>query len=120
MLVQLRRLLLWAIWSAFLAGCSASPQPPVHDAAEASPPHSIVIDNFTFTPGELVVAAGTTVTWINRDDVPHTVTSTKEPRLLDSPPLDTDQQYTYTFEHPGTFPYYCKVHPHMTARIIVK
>jgi plastocyanin len=60
------------------------------------------------------------VTWINRDDVPHTATSTAKPRLFDSGALDTDERYCYVFTEPGTYSYFCAVHPKMTAQIIVK
>ncbi len=80
----------------------------------------IVIDNFTFDPPELTIAPGTIVTWSNRDDVPHTATSTAKPRIFDSGALDTDQSFSHTFTTPGTFEYFCAVHPKMTGRIIVK
>ena len=88
--------------------------------AAASAANTIVIDNFTFMPQELTIPVGTKVTWVNRDDVPHTVTSTTEPRTLNSPVLDTDGRFEMTFTAAGTYPYYCTVHPHMTAKIIVK
>jgi plastocyanin len=80
----------------------------------------ITIDNFTFTPSKLTVAAGTTVTWVNRDDVPHTATSSQKPRAFDSGTLDTDQKFSHVFAQPGTYDYFCAVHPHMTGQIIVK
>ncbi len=78
----------------------------------------VKIDNFSFTPQTLTVHPGTTVTWVNKDDVPHTVTSTE--KKFKSHALDTDEQFTYTFSAPGTYNYYCSVHPHMTGRIIVQ
>jgi plastocyanin len=83
-------------------------------------PNQIVIDNFTYSPASLTVPSGTRVTWVNHDDVPHTVTSPKTPRILDSPTLDTDDTYTFEFKEPGTYEYFCAVHPKMTAKIIVK
>lgn len=80
----------------------------------------IHIDNFTYAPAEVTVKAGTKVTWINRDDVPHTATSTATPRRFDSKALDTDQQYSFVFDQPGTYEYFCAVHPKMTGRVIVK
>jgi amicyanin len=82
--------------------------------------NQIVIDNFTFNPPKLTITAGTTVTWINRDDVPHTATSTSKPRRFDSRTLDTDDQFSYTFTAPGTYDYFCAVHPKMTGQIVVK
>jgi plastocyanin len=90
------------------------------DAARALDPHEVVIDNFAFSPSTLTVAAGTTVTWLNRDDVPHTATSTNRPRLFDSRTLDTDQRFSHVFTTPGTYEYFCAVHPHMIGRIVVK
>jgi plastocyanin len=81
---------------------------------------SVKIDNFTFEPKELDIAAGTTVTWQNADDVPHTATSKDDPQVFDSGPLDTDDKFSFTFSKPGKYAYYCKVHPHMTGVVIVK
>ncbi len=78
----------------------------------------VKIDNFNFTPPTLTVSPGTKVTWINKDDVPHTVTSVD--KKFGSKVLDTDEQFSFTFTAPGTYKYYCKVHPHMTGKIIVQ
>ncbi|MBV9860255.1 MAG: cupredoxin domain-containing protein [Alphaproteobacteria bacterium] len=80
----------------------------------------VKIDNFTFDPPTLTVAAGTKVTWVNRDDVPHTATSTAKPKSFDSGTLDTDQQFSHVFTKPGTYDYFCAVHPKMAGRILVK
>lgn len=79
---------------------------------------SITIDNFSFTPKEVTVAAGTTITWVNRDDMPHTVVSPD--KKFRSKALDTDDQFTFTFTDAGTYDYFCSVHPMMTGKIIVK
>ncbi len=79
---------------------------------------SVRIDNFSFTPQTLTVSAGTTVTWINQDDVPHTVTSND--RKFKSRALDADEKFSYTFSAPGTYPYYCSIHPHMTRKVVVR
>jgi plastocyanin len=79
----------------------------------------VVIDNFTFNPRRLTVRAGTRVTWVNRDDVPHTATSVGKPRVFDSRALDTDEQFSHTFKTPGTYKYFCAVHPKMTAEVVV-
>ena len=78
------------------------------------------IDDSTFTPAQITVRAGTKVTWVNNDDVPHTATSTAKPRSFDSRTLDTDGKFSHMFTTPGTYDYFCAVHPHMTGRIIVK
>jgi plastocyanin len=80
----------------------------------------VKIDNFSFAPATLTVAVGTTVTWTNRDDIPHTVVSTDDPRAFKSKVLDTDENFSYTFTKPGTFPYFCSVHPKMTGTVVVK
>jgi plastocyanin len=80
----------------------------------------VTIDSFAFEPASLVVAAGTKVTWLNRDDVPHTATSSERPRKFDSKALDTDETFSQVFTEPGKYPYFCAVHPHMTGQIVVK
>jgi plastocyanin len=85
-----------------------------------SQPLTIEIDNFNFKPRELTVNAGSTVKWINHDDVPHTATARGKSPVFDSKMLDTDDRFSFTFRNPGTYSYYCKVHPHMTATIVVK
>jgi plastocyanin len=80
--------------------------------------NQVVIENFSFAPAMLTVKAGTKVTWINRDDVPHTVN--ENDKRFKSGTLDTDDQFSYTFSSPGTFSYFCALHPKMTGQIIVK
>jgi plastocyanin len=77
----------------------------------------VKIDNFSFGP-DVTIAAGTTVTWMNHDDVPHVVAS--DTNMFKSKALDTDDRYSYTFTKPGTYVYYCTVHPKMTAKVIVQ
>ena len=89
-------------------------------SAPAAKEAAVEIDNFTFKPATLEVSAGTKVTWTNKDDVPHTATSSDDKPLFDSKTLDTDDHYSFTFTTPGTYKYYCKVHPHMTGTITVK
>jgi plastocyanin len=111
------------IW---MAGCE-------HGSESASAPHavaegpesaatqpsgpSVSIDNFTFSPSVITVHAGTTVTWVNHDDVPHTVTAND--KGFASKTLDTDDRFSHVFTAPGTYPYYCAVHKHMTGQVIV-
>ena len=78
----------------------------------------VKIDNFSFGPAELTVAVGTTVMWTNRDDIPHTVVSTD--KVFKSKVLDTDEKFSYTFTQPGTFSYFCSIHPKMTGKVVVK
>jgi amicyanin len=76
------------------------------------------IDQFTFLPQRITVKAGTTVTWINEDDVPHTVASSGN--LFKSKALDTADKFSFTFTTPGTYDYFCSVHPHMTGAVVVE
>ena len=88
---------------------SASNQPSMKDVA---------IDNFTFTPSTITIPVGTTVTWVNHDDVPHTVTAND--KGFGSKAMDTDERFSYRFAAPGTYAYFCAVHKHMTGQVIVK
>jgi len=85
-------------------------------AASAAP--EVKIDNFSFAPAMLTVAVGTTVTWTNRDDIPHTVVSADG--VFKSKARDTDEKFSYTFAKAGTYPYYCSIHPKMTGKIVVQ
>jgi plastocyanin len=79
---------------------------------------AVDIDNFAFTPPAITVAAGTTVTWTNNDDIPHTV------RAVDgsfhSRAMDTSDRYSFTFAKPGVYSYFCSLHPKMVGKVIVK
>ena len=77
----------------------------------------VKIDNFSFGP-DLKITSGTTVTWTNHDDVPHVVAS--DAKIFKSQPLDTDDHFSYTFTKPGTYVYYCMIHPRMIAKIVVQ
>jgi len=79
----------------------------------------VKIDNFSFAPGEITVAKGTTVEWVNRDDIPHTVVS-DDKSTFKSKPLDTDDKFSYTFSKEGSYTYFCSIHPKMTAKVVVK
>src|ERR1700689_4581388 len=98
-----------------LAGAKSSPL-RTKQAPAASP--EVKIDNFSFGPAAITVAAGTTVTWTNRDDIPHTVVS--DDKVFKSKVLDTDEKFSYTFAKPGTYPYFCSVHPKMTGKVVVQ
>ena len=89
---------------------------PVQDAK--TPPVEVKIDNFSFSPATITIPAGTTVRWTNRDDIPHTVVS--DDQKFASKALDTDDQYSYTFTKPGTYGYFCSIHPKMTGKVVVQ
>jgi len=86
----------------------------------AAVPNAVTIDNFAFAPQALTVTAGTTVTWTNRDNEPHTVVSADNPKLFKSAALDTGDSFRFTFAKPGTYKYFCSIHPHMTGVVVVK
>jgi plastocyanin len=80
---------------------------------------AVKIDNFSFGPATITIPAGSTVTWTNSDDVPHVVAS-DDNKMFKSKALDTDDRFSFTFTKPGTYDYYCAIHPKMTARIVVQ
>ena len=86
-------------------------------AARAEEPTNVMIDNFTFEPAQLTVKVGTTVTWKNRDDIPHTVVSVGKFR---SKTMDTEDSYSFTFTAAGDYKYFCSLHPHMIGTIKVE
>ncbi|HTK82493.1 MAG TPA: metallophosphoesterase [Bacteroidota bacterium] len=112
-----------AIIDSPLLGGSSSPseeqkENKQNNKSQSKGVNEVNIDNFSFSPKELVVAAGTKVTWTNRDDIPHTVVATE--KQFSSSVLDTDQSFSFTFTETGVFDYYCSIHPHMTGKITVK
>jgi plastocyanin len=86
--------------------------------AQAASSPEVKIDNFTFTTASITVPTGTEVTWVNRDDIPHTVVS--QDGVFRSKALDTDDKFSFKFSQPGTYPYFCSIHPKMTAEVVVK
>ena len=78
----------------------------------------VKIDNFSFGPGTLTVPVGTTVTWTNHDDIPHTIVSTEG--AFKSKVLDTDEKFSFTFSRAGSYPYFCSIHPKMTGKVVVQ
>lgn len=84
----------------------------------SAPTSQVKIDNFSFGPQTLRVSVGTTVTWTNRDVVPHTVVSTGG--VFKSKVRDTNEIFSYTFSKAGTYPYHCSVHPKMTGKVVVR
>jgi amicyanin len=85
--------------------------------AEAFVP-SVHIDNFTFTPQEITITRGTTLTWVNEDDIPHAIAESN--KAFRSKAMDTDQKFSFTFTAPGIYDYFCSLHPHMQGKVIVK
>ena len=86
--------------------------------AEATPA-TVFIDNFIFNPKAVTVKAGTTVTWTNRDDIVHGIASSNN-AFKKSPAMDTDDTYSFTFTTPGTYQYFCYLHPQMVGSIVVE
>ena len=98
-----------------VAGIGALSAPTAATAAAAA---SVNIDNFVFGPETLTVTPGTTVTWTNRDDIPHTVVAND--KSFKSKVMDTDEKFSFTFTKPGEYGFFCSLHPHMTGKVIVK
>ena len=94
--------------AAFIAAASPA------QAAEVE----VKIDNFTFNPQQITVKAGDTVIWVNHDDIPHTVTS--KTMAFRSKAMDTDDKFSFTFATPGSYAYFCSLHPHMTGTIVAE
>jgi plastocyanin len=104
--------------AAFLLAAGSGPLSAVHSEDKVAPNAVVKIDNFSFAPGNITIAAGATVTWTNNDDVPHVVSS--DDKSFRSKALDTDDRFSYTFTKPGTYTYYCAIHPKMTAKVVVQ
>ena len=110
-------IILFVLCMGAIAGTEAGMHVAV--AAETGPaPAEIKIDNFSFTPPTLTVQAGTKVTWTNRDDIPHNIVSSEQ--KFKSKPLDTDDAYSFTFNEPGTYQYFCGLHPKMVGKVVVE
>lgn len=97
----------------FAALAAQAPMAPASHSATVA----VKVDNFTFSPMKLTVAEGTKVTWTNADDVPHTIVAVKG--AFKSMALDTDETFSYTFTKPGTYKYFCSVHPRMVGTVTV-
>ena len=91
---------------------------PVQAQQKSPSTAEVKIDNFSFGPAALTVPVGTTITWTNHDDIPHTVVSTDG--VFKSKVLDTDEKFSFTFTKAGEFPYFCSIHPKMTGKVIVQ
>ena len=104
-----------------LTGATALLLPQSHTLAAPAPAPAAVqvtIRNFAFMPATITIKPGTTVTWTNVDDDPHTATAND--KSFHSPALDTDEKFSFTFTKPGDFAYFCALHPHMKGRVIVR
>jgi plastocyanin len=118
-----------AVWGVSLRRTAIGAPPPPSDAGASQgsltttttgAAAKVSINNFVFDPKELVITAGATVTWVNTDDVAQTVTSNTAPPLFASKTLHTEDKFSFEFKTPGTYDYFCKPHPYMTGRVIVK
>lgn len=106
-----------ALLAAFAGAMAFAAAPAPAQLAPAAA--TVKIDNFTFGPQALTVAPGTTVTWVNQDDIPHTVVAS-DGKSFRSKVLDTGDRFSFTFARPGRFGYFCSIHPHMTGTVLVK
>ena len=88
------------------------------NAAGGASGTEVKIDNFAFNPVVITVKVGTQVTWINKDDIPHTVDSSEG--KFKSAALDTDEKFEFKFSDPGEYPFFCRMHPKMTGKVIVQ
>jgi plastocyanin len=93
-------------------------KPPIVADPNAAGGPRLAIENFNFTPADITVAPGTTVTWTNNDDVEHTVTSSTN--AFGSSAIETGNSFSFTFTQPGTYTYFCSIHPFMTGRVTVQ
>ena len=106
----------WMLAAILLAGAQAASAADPGAAQTAQ----VFIDNFSFAPAVLTVTPGTTVTWTNRDDIPHTVLAGGPQGLIKSGPMDTDDSFSFTFDKPGRYDYFCTLHPHMQGSVVVQ
>lgn len=111
--LRFRRVVVLALAAGLAAGVGLASR--LHAAQE--PKASVIVDNFTFGPAALTVPVGTVVTWVNHDDIPHSVVASE--KAFRSPALDTDDAYSFTFAMAGTFDYFCGLHPRMTGKVVV-
>jgi len=100
------------------ASARASSSQELAASSSAEGGAEVKIDNFTFTPETVTIPAGTQVTWTNRDDIPHNVVS--EDKSIKSKVLDTDEKFSFTFTKPGTYSYFCSIHPKMRGKVVVQ
>jgi plastocyanin len=112
--------LMWTIaWLVMLCAIQASAMAADASTSKDAKNYQVTIRNFAFEPKTITVPAGTAVVWTNKDEEPHTVTSAGS-RFTSSKALDTDDSYKVIFSTPGTYTYYCQIHPHMVGTVIVQ
>lgn len=117
--ITIRAGVLALVLSAAALGVVALTSTSAAAAASAAVAGPVVkIDNFVFGPAAITVTPGTTVTWINQDDIPHTIVAND--KTFKSKVLDTDERFSFTFTKPGEYGYFCSLHPHMVGKVIVK
>ncbi len=117
----MRRSVSVAVFIAFVAAGVAAFGIKNSAAAQQKPQSAEVkIDNFSFGPAAITASVGSTVTWTNRDDIPHTVVSSHDPMAFKSKVLDTDEKFSFTFTKAGTYAYFCSIHPKMTGKVVVQ
>ncbi len=104
-------------WTALTVAALLASPPARAAEADAATENIVTIDNFAFTPNALTVKAGTKVTFVNHDDIPHSIVASDG--QFHSKALDTDDTFVFTFAASGSFGYFCGLHPHMTAKIVV-
>jgi len=103
--------------AAYSARLTGNP-PSAAAGAPAATGTEVKIDNFAFNPAVITVKAGTQIIWINKDDIPHTVDSSQG--KFKSAALDTDEKFEFKFSEPGEYPFFCRMHPKMTGKVIVQ
>ncbi len=110
----------WILYAALAIMLALPALSPLEQSVAAASPAAVdvKIDNFSFLPPTLTVKVGTQITWTNDDDIPHNVVSNDQ--SFKSRVLDTDEKFTYTVSKPGTYIYYCSIHPKMTGKIVVE
>ena len=96
---------------------AGSPNVTANDQPSAASAE-VKIDNFVFGPQTITVPVGATVTWTNKDDIPHTTASTDG--VFKSKVMDTDEKFSFKFTKAGTYSYYCTIHPKMTGKVVVQ
>ena len=107
-----------SVRAAVLAGLFAALA--LSSASGASDEVRVRIGNFAFIPVTVTVARGTKLQWVNEDDVPHVVIGVDKDTPIKSPPLDTDDEYVVVLDKPGTYKYFCSLHPHMVGTVLVR
>jgi plastocyanin len=109
----------WRTCAALLL-CAGASMTQAAYADDSPATTTVVIDNFAFSPPQLSVPVGTTVIWKNQDDMPHTIVNDAKPREFKSSPIDSGEQFSWTFSKAGTYAYFCSLHPRMTGVVTVR